>query len=114
MDEPRVLVVIGGCYEEESGSHASKLLERTLIAEQHTCCQLVMHSDNGASMKSQTLSERHQGKDTVVLEKRASVLNEAKVAHPERWGSWEIRNCSPVGPVSLKPEKSKSSDLKAA
>ena len=175
-------------YEEESGSHASKLLERTLIAEQCTCCQLVMHSDNGAPMKSQTLrikmyelgitpsysrprvsddnpfpeslfrtmkycpqwpsqgfaslddarqwvsqfvrwyndehrhsqlnfvtpSERHQGKDTAVLEKRASVLNEAKAAHPERWGSREVRNCSPVGPVTLNPKKSKSGELKAA
>ena len=175
-------------HEEESGSHASALLERTLIAEQSTCCQLVMHSDNGAPMKSQTLrikmyelgitpsysrprvsddnpfpeslfrtlkycpqwpsqgfasleearnwvgrfvqwyneehrhsqlrfvtpSERHQGKDAAVLAKRASVLKAAKAANPERWGSREIRNCSPIGSVTLNPQKSESGELKAA
>jgi len=45
-------------HEEESGGHASDLLERTLIAEQCTFCEVVLHADNGAPMKSQTLRSK--------------------------------------------------------
>jgi len=167
-------------HEEESGGHASDLLERTLIAEQCTFCEVVLHADNGAPMKSQTLrskmlelgvtpsysrprvsddnpfpeslfrtlkycpqwpsqgfasleearqwvgrfvrwyndehrhsqlnfvtpSERHQGKDAAILAKRAAVLEAAKAANPLRWGSRPIRDCKPVGPVMLNPDRS--------
>ena len=42
-------------HEQESGEHAAVLMQRTVMAEQ--CCgtPLVLHSDNGAPMKSATL-----------------------------------------------------------
>jgi putative transposase len=42
-------------YEQESGELAAKLLQRSVIAEQCLGAPLVLHSDNGAPMKSQTL-----------------------------------------------------------
>ena len=42
-------------YEEESGEHAAKLLEQTLLREKCLHSGVVLHSDNGAPMKSQTL-----------------------------------------------------------
>uniref|UniRef100_UPI00356B6A59 transposase n=1 Tax=Vibrio parahaemolyticus TaxID=670 RepID=UPI00356B6A59 len=51
-----------------------------------------------------TPSERHAGKDSEILQKRAAVLEVNRVQTPERW-SGEIRNCKPVGDVHLNPEK---------
>lgn len=42
-------------YEQESGELAAKLLQRSVIGEQCLHQPLVLHSDNGAPMKSQTL-----------------------------------------------------------
>lgn len=42
-------------YEEESGTHAVTVLQRALLSEQCFHKPLVLHSDNGAPMKSQTL-----------------------------------------------------------
>jgi len=42
-------------YEAESGEHAVALLQRSLLSEQCYHEPLVLHSDNGAPMKSQTL-----------------------------------------------------------
>ena len=42
-------------YEEESGAHASALMERTVLNERCVGKPLVLHSDNGAPMKSSTL-----------------------------------------------------------
>lgn len=42
-------------YEQESGELAAKLLQRSVIAEQCLGAPLVLHSDNGAPMKSLTL-----------------------------------------------------------
>ncbi|PNQ58498.1 IS3 family transposase [Vibrio agarivorans] len=51
-----------------------------------------------------TPSERHAGKDSEILQKRAAVLEVRREQNPERW-SGEIRNCKPVGNVHLNPEK---------
>lgn len=51
-----------------------------------------------------TPSERHAGKDSEILQKRAAVLEVRREQNPERW-SGEIRNCEPVGDVHLNPEK---------
>jgi transposase InsO family protein len=51
-----------------------------------------------------TPSERHAGKDSEILQKRAAVLEVRRKQNPERW-SGEIRNCKPVGDVHLNPEK---------
>ncbi|MDV7106352.1 hypothetical protein R3X26_18355 [Vibrio sp. TH_r3] len=51
-----------------------------------------------------TPSERHSGKDTEILRKRAKVLMAHRQAKPERW-SGKIRNCEAIGEVHLNPEK---------
>ena len=52
-----------------------------------------------------TPAQRHQGKDKTLLAQRKTVLEQAKLANPTRWGSRPVRNCQPVGPVTLNPEK---------
>lgn len=42
-------------FEEESGAYATEVLNRVLISERWHHRTLVLHSDNGAPMKSQTL-----------------------------------------------------------
>jgi putative transposase len=42
-------------YEQESGEHAATLMQRTVMDEQCWGAPLVLHSDNGAPMKSSTL-----------------------------------------------------------
>lgn len=42
-------------YEQESGERAAELMERTVLAERCAGRPLVLHSDNGAPMKSVTL-----------------------------------------------------------
>lgn len=42
-------------HEQESGEHAATLMQRTVMAEQCWGAPLVLHSDNGAPMKSSTL-----------------------------------------------------------
>lgn len=165
-------------YECECGELASQLLQRTLMREQCFNQPLVLHSDNGAPMKSLTFrakmdelgivssysrprvsddnpyveslfrtvkympswpakgfehldasrnwvemfvgwyntkhkhsqlnyvtpSERHNGQDSEILRRRASVLSIAREQNPARW-SGKIRNCEPVGEVHLNPER---------
>lgn len=45
-------------YEKETGEDAAKLLERTVLNEKCSQEHLVLHSDNGAPMKSQTLRSK--------------------------------------------------------
>jgi transposase InsO family protein len=45
-------------YDEESGEHAANLVERTVRRENAVIHPLVLHSDNGAPMKSYTLREK--------------------------------------------------------
>lgn len=42
-------------HESESGEHAAVLMQRAMLREQCFSCPPVLHSDNGAPMKSQTL-----------------------------------------------------------
>lgn len=42
-------------YGEESGEHLSNLLQRAVLLERCSSKPLVLHSDNGAPMKSQTM-----------------------------------------------------------
>lgn len=166
-------------YEAECGEHAAQLLQRCLLREQCLHQPLVLHSDNGAAMKAQTMKakldelgvlpsysrprvsndnafieslfrvlkyrpqwpssgfatldeariwveyfvrwyntehrhsklnfvtpvQRHTGQDCLLLTQRKAVLEQAKQANPLRWGSRPVRNCQPVGPVTLNPEK---------
>lgn len=45
----------GEVYAQESGEHAAELIQRAVLAEQCWNKPLVLHSDNGAPMKSLTL-----------------------------------------------------------
>lgn len=167
-------------HAEESGEHAAELIQRCLLREQCFRKPMVLHSDNGAPMKSQTLkvkleelgitrshsrprvsddnpfpealfrtlkyrphwpssgfeslddarewvekfvhwynhehrhskinfvtpAERHAGLDHAVLKRRKEILEAARARTPERW-SRTVRNCEPIGPVVLNPEKNK-------
>jgi transposase InsO family protein len=166
-------------HEQESGEHAAKLLEQTLIREKCLHSGVVLHSDNGAPMKSQTMRmkayelgvttsysrprvsndnpfaeslfrtckyrpdwpsagfkslnearawvlkftrwynyehkhsklrfvtphQRHTGQDQLILAKRKERIEAAKAANPSRWGKREVRNCEPIGPTTLNPER---------
>jgi putative transposase len=172
-------IVGGEVYEKESGELAAALLQRTLLREKCQHSGVVLHSDNGAPMKSQTLrikayelgvttsysrprvsndnpfaeslfrtckyrpdwpshgfksldeargwvlqftrwynnehkhsklrfvtpEQRHSGLDKVILAERKARMEAAKAAHPSRWGTRDVRNCTPVGPTTLNPEK---------
>lgn len=177
-------------YEQESGENAAKLLEQTLLREKCLHSSVVLHSDNGAPMKSQTMrtkayelgvttsysrprvsndnpfaeslfrtckyrpnwpsagfrnitearawvlkftrwynyehkhsklrfvtpDQRHTGQDKAILAQRKVRLEDAKAAAPNRWGRRDVRNCKPVGPTTLNPEKEqmKPAEKKAA
>lgn len=177
-------------HEQESGELASELLQRTLLREGCLHSGVVLHSDNGAPMKSQTMRakayelgvttsysrprvsndnpfaeslfrtckyrpewpsngfkslgeardwvlkftrwynyqhkhsklrfvtphQRHTGQDDVILAKRKLRMEAAKAANPNRWGKRDVRNCEPVGPTTLNPEKEhvKQEDKQAA
>lgn len=175
-------------HERECGKLASALVQRCVLQEKCFQEPLVLHSDNGAPMKSLTMkakleelgitssfnrprvsndnpfseslfrtlkycplwpssgfsnlndarnwvqsfvnwynfkhkhskikfvtpADRHAGKDVVILQSRKLILQDAKARTPERWGK-NIRDCNPVGAVSLNPETlSPESLLKAA
>ena len=57
-----------------------------------------------SAIKFVTPAERHAGLDTVLLQQRTGVYEEAKKRHPERW-SGVIRNWQPVHVVYLNPEQ---------
>ena len=166
-------------YEAESGEYAAKLLEQTLLREKCLHSGVVLHSDNGAPMKSQTMRvkanelgvttsysrprvsndnpfaeslfrtckyrpdwpsagfksldeardwvlkftrwynyehkhsqlrfvtphQRHTGQDVALLAQRKERIEAAKAANPNRWGTRDVRNCTPVRPTTLNPEK---------
>ena len=52
-----------------------------------------------------TPQQRHNGKDTALLAQRQAILEQAKQRNPSRWGTRSVRNCEPIGPVTLNPEK---------
>jgi transposase InsO family protein len=174
-------------HEQECGERAAELIQRCMLREQCLNKPLVLHSDNGAPMKSQTMkakmeelgvlssysrprvsndnpyseslfrtlkyrpewpssgftslsdardwvqnfsywynhkhrhsklnfvtpAQRHAGLDEGILLKRKQVLEAAKAERPDRW-STDVRNCEPVGAVTLNPEEQKQPPLKAA
>ena len=165
-------------HETEDSALAAALLQRCVLSEGCLHQPLVLHSDNGAPMKAQTLrtkleelsikasysrprvsndnpfveslfrvmkycpqwpssgfvslddarawvlrfvqwyntvhrhsqlnyvtpQQRHEGKDREILAKRHKVLANAKRDNPMRWGSRAVRNCTPLGVVTLNPE----------
>jgi len=51
-----------------------------------------------------TPNERHNGGENYVLARRHELYQQARLANPERW-SRSTRNWSPVGLVTLNPER---------
>ena len=49
--------------------------------------------------------------DKDILSKRRTVLEEAQGRNPMRWPNG-IRNCEPVGPVMLNPDKEPETDVR--
>lgn len=174
-------------HDKECGEQAAQLLQRSKLREQCVMKPMVLHSDNGAPMKSQTMkakmeelgvvpsysrprtsndnaypealfrtlkyrpcwpssgftsledarlwvhqfvgwynnehrhsklnfvtpSQRHAGLDNEILAKREAVLEAAKARNPHRW-SGKVRNCDPVGPVTLNPDEPENELYQAA
>jgi len=48
--------------------------------------------------------ERHQGMDVALLAKRHLVYQQARMQNPERWAG-NTRNWTPIGDVTLNPER---------
>ena len=55
-------------------------------------------------IKFVTPSERHDGLDTEILEKRRKVLLVARAKNPLRW-SGDIQDCNAIGVVTLNPDR---------
>jgi putative transposase len=51
-----------------------------------------------------TPAQRHQGQDITLLAKRHAVYQQARERHPERWAG-DTRNWTPIGDVTLNPER---------
>ena len=60
-----------------------------------------------------TPAQRHRGEDRTILDRRDQVYAQAKAQHPARW-SGTTRNWTPVGPVTLNPERNDVEIKKAA
>ena len=58
-------------------------------------------------------AQRHAGEDQVILEARHAVYLAARQRNPARW-SGDTRNWTPVGPVTLNPERDSVVDLAAS
>jgi len=63
-------------HERESGSLAAELLQRTVLHEQCFKSPLVLHSDNGAPMKSVTLEAKMDELCIAGSHSRPSVSND--------------------------------------
>jgi len=60
-----------------------------------------------SGIKFVTPSQRHQGEDRVILQKRNDVYEKAKAEFPERWNGRATRNWDWIESVSLNPDKKK-------
>jgi hypothetical protein len=60
-----------------------------------------------SSIKFVTPSQRHDGLDVEILNRRKQVYLDARQRNPNRW-SKDIRNWTPIKEVYLNPEKQKS------
>lgn len=63
-------------YECESGEYAAQLLERTVWAEKCLKSDLVLHSDNGAPMKSMTMHSKMVDLGVISSRSRPRVSND--------------------------------------
>jgi len=66
-----------------------------------------------SAIKFVTPAQRHRGEDKTILLKRRAVYEQAKQQRPERW-SQDIKDMTPVGSVSLNPEREQKNEKMAA
>jgi transposase InsO family protein len=62
------------------------------------------HRHRHSGLRFVTPAQRHAGDDLAVLEARHTVYQAARQRHPRRW-SGSTRNWTPIGPVTLNPER---------
>lgn len=83
----------------------------------HRFVQWYNHEHRHSAIRYVTPSERHGGKDAVLLKRREAVYEAARKRTPQRW-SGKTRNWEPVAEVWLNPPKEHQADkdkkLKAA
>ena len=70
------------------------------------------HAHQHSQIRFVTPAQRHRGEDAAILAARAEVYAAAKARTPSRW-SRDIRNWTPIGEVTLNPERSRG-DMKSA
>lgn len=68
-------------HETESGEQATALMQRSVMREGYRRQPLVLHADNGATMKSQALQMKLYGLNITVSHSRPRVSNDN--AHAE-------------------------------
>ena len=87
-------------------AYPRQAFESLLAARQWvgTFVQWYNHEHRHSAINFVTPAERHDGLDSVLLQKRATVYEAAKLRHPERW-SGSTRNWQPVLVVHLNPEQ---------
>lgn len=88
-------------------TYPRQAFESLLAARQWvgTFVQWYNHEHRHSAITFVTPAERHDGLDSALLQKRATVYEAAKLRHPERW-SGSTRNWQPVLVVHLNPEQS--------
>lgn len=69
-------------HDHESGVLAAELLERTLISEQCLHTGVVLHSDNGAPMKAQTMRMKAYELGVLTSYSRPRVSNDNPLQNP--------------------------------
>lgn len=62
------------------------------------------HDHRHSGIRYVSPAQRHAGEDQIILAARHALYLEAQQRHPARW-SGRTRNWSPVGPVTLNPER---------
>ena len=67
--------------------------------------QFYNHEHCHSGIRFVTPAQRHKQQDSELLAKRKVVYENAKLAHPQRWSGLATRNWTPIGAVSLNPDR---------
>lgn len=67
--------------------------------------QFYNHEHCHSGIRFVTPAQRHKQQDSELLAKRKVVYENAKLAHPQRWSGRATRNWTPIGAVSLNPDR---------
>jgi len=62
------------------------------------------HDHRHSALRYVVPAQRHAGDDQTILARRHGLYQAARQLHPRRW-SGATRNWSPIGPVTLNPER---------